>query len=168
MAGTDNIFNAAAEEVLYEAIVRANGLTMRRDEVEVTIVSQTPQTTRVRLTPREVLGTTLYVDPVEVTVRKLNLAGKMPKDMSYSGFFPLTFESLVAFLGTSYGLVIRPREWLFRRNGTEVLVDEAFHSNGDLVSGREFYLRPSNEHPLFEAGSFELPVLITEPMVASS
>ena len=168
MAGTKNIFNADPLDTIYEALVRTHGLSLRREEIAMEIVSQTAQHTRVRLTPQLSSGTTIYVNPVEYTIRKLNLSGRMPRDMSYSGDYPLTLEGLDSFFGASYGLDIRSGEWSLRRNGSEAVVDETFLSNGEIDVDRVFYLRPTAQHPLLEANSFELRVMITEPLILAT
>lgn len=167
MAGNSNIFNADPLDVFFEALVYGHGLQLRRDEVELQILSQTSQDTLVRIQPRLSGGTTIYVDTQVHTFRKLNLNGKMPKDMSYSGYFPLTQASLHAFFSSSYGLAIRSGEWKLQRSGVTQLVDGSLNSNGDYASAREFALIPSGQHPLFQEDSFELPVYITEPLVSA-
>lgn len=168
MAGASNIFNTDAHEALLEAVCRSNAIELRREHVELTIVSQDAQYTIVSLTPKIHDGMSPYVDPVQLRIRKLNLNGKLPKDMCYSGNWPLDLEGLATFFSSSYGLELRAGEWTIRQNGTEVVLDESYYSNGSYQAERMFYLKPSTQHPLLEAGSFELPVMITEPLVIST
>ncbi len=168
MAGENNIFNSDAHKALLEAICRSNVIEVRPEHIELSIVSQDAQYTTVTVSPKIHNGMTPYVDPVQLQVRKLNLQGKMPKDMCYSGNWPLNFGGLATFFSSAYGLELRPGEWTIRQNGTAVVLEESYYSNGNYQSERMFYLSPSEGHPLLEAGSFELPVMITEPLVVSS
>lgn len=168
MAGANNIFNAEPLDILLEAIERSSMVRLRREFIVATIASQTNTTTTVRLTPKAHNGMTLYAFEHEHVVDKLNLNGRMPKDVCYSGAFPLTFEALVTFFSTTYGLELRTGEWTFRQGGVTVALDQAFTSNKSYVGDRMFYLSPSAAHPILRGASFELPVMITEPLVGSS
>lgn len=167
MAGTNNIFNAPPLDILLEAIERSSMVRLRREFLTATIASQTDTTTTIRLTPKAHNGMTLYVDEHLHTVDKLNLNGRMPKDMCYSGAYPLTYNSLVAFFSTTYGLELRSGEWILRQGGESLPLNTSFSSNKSYSGDRMFYLTPSSVHPIFRAASFELPVMITEPLVGN-
>lgn len=161
MAGTKNIFNADPVEVVIEALRMSHGTVLDLTYATVAVVpTASAELTRVTVTPKEVNGYSLYVEPLIFDMNKLNLAARLPKDMCYSGNWPATFTAFSSFMNAAYGLVVRADEWEIVHNGTTYPLTASTVLNFNITSVRNFVLRPSVRHLLFSQ-QMQFPMLIT-------
>lgn len=149
MAGTKNVYNSDPLEIVIEALEKSFGIQLQRDYVTLSLTPISGSSTLVTISPKTVNGFSPYVDPISLTVNKLNLQAFLPKDMCYSGQYPITFTLLTNFMLASYGLLVRSGEWELVHGSDVFTVDESLLFDGDLSTDRYITLRPAMAHPIF-------------------
>lgn len=161
MAGPKNVYNAEPAEVVLVALEQANAITFQRQYVNVTLVPSGPNNVNVTVAPRLVSGYSPYVDAITFGMSKLNMAARMPRDMCYSGDWPITFTAFASFMLTSYGLLIKSGQWELVHGSTVYPLDGSVVIEPTLTSNRIINLRPTVNHPLFTP-DMSMRIMITE------
>jgi hypothetical protein len=162
MAGTKNLFNTDPLEVITETLERSNGIRLQREYVTITIATDNGATTLVTVSPNPVAGYCPYVEGISFQLDKLDVSGRIPHDMCYSGEWPATSQQFATFMLTSYGLLLLPEQWEVVRGDTVFPLDGSIDIGGDLTEGREITLRTTQNHPLFVEG-MSIPLFVTNP-----
>lgn len=162
MAGTKNIYNSEALDVVLEMIRFTYGIALDLTYADVVVTPLTSTTTQVSITPKSVNGYSLYTDPVSFVINKLNLSARIPKDMCYSGNWPADFASFSQFMLASYGLLIKAGQWEVVYGSTVYPLDGSVLINPDITSDRFLTLRPTAAHPLF-VPAMAYSLMVTDP-----
>jgi len=162
MAGTKNIYNSEPLDVVVEMIRRSYGIVLDLNYATVTVAATSGTVSKVTITPKVVNGFTLYADPVEFSINKLNLSARIPKDMCYSGNWPATANEFASFMNSGYGLLVKLGQWEVLHNGVTYPLDGSVLINGDIDTERTLTLRPTAQHPLFTAAN-AFPLFVTDP-----
>lgn len=161
MAGPKNVYNAEPAEVVLVALEQANGVSFQRQYVNVTLVPSGPNNLNVTVAPRLVGGYSPYVDAITFGMRKLNLAARMPRDMCYSGDWPITLAGFASFMMTCYGLLIKSGQWELVHGSTVYPLDGSVTIEPSLSTNRFLNLRPTAAHPLFTP-DMVLRIMVTQ------
>lgn len=162
MAGTKNIYNSEPLDVVIEMIRRSYGIALDLTYCSVAVVAQSSTVSQVSITPKTVNGFSLYVDPVNFTINKLNLVARLPKDMCYSGNWPATTADFATFINNGYGLLIKSGQWEVVHNGVVYPLNDAAVIDPDISDDRTITLRPTAAHPLF-VPAMVFSMLVTDP-----
>lgn len=163
MAGNKNVYNSEPLDVVVEALELANGIKLQREYLNVTLNPQAGAT-QVTLSPKLISGYSPYVDPVTLTISKLNMSAQIPKDMCFSAEWPATFTSFTNFMLASYGVLVKAGQWEIVHEGTVYPVIESLDLSMDVSTDRYITLRPTVSHPVFDT-TMAFRLLVTEDTV---
>lgn len=167
MAGNKNLYNSEPLEIVVEVLELANGIKLEREYVSITLTPQSGIATQVLIAPKLIDDYSPYVDPITLTLNKLNLSAQIPKDMCYSSVYPADYQSFVNFMLASYGLLVKADQWEIVHNSTVYPLTEGSVISADLSSDRYLTLRTTAAHPIFVAG-MSFPLLVTDPQESVS
>lgn len=157
-----NVYNANPLDALITALELSQGIKLQREYLTTKLLVLNGATTVLTLEPKFVNGYCPYVDPVTLSLNKLDLTSQIPLDMCYSGQYPATYEVFANFMLSSYGVLIRPGEWTVQASGKHYRLEPGAVISADLTQDRRLWLSPTAEHPIFST-QMAMPLFVTDP-----